>query len=53
LLFLQLVIASAPGATTQYGQYGTPVVVAGLVLASAGTIVFPSLLAYLCNQVPT
>eukprot|EP00752_Nemacystus_decipiens_P011767 g10443.t1 len=47
----QLVIASAPGMTTKHGQYGTPLVVSGLVLASAGTIVFPSMLAYLCNQV--
>ncbi|CAM9870219.1 unnamed protein product [Pylaiella littoralis] len=49
----QLVIASAPGISTQHGQYGTPMVVAGLVLASAGTITFPSMLAYLCNQART
>lgn len=53
VISLQLVIASAPGISTQHGQYGTPMVVAGLVLASAGTITFPSMLAYLCNQART
>ncbi|CAM9189870.1 unnamed protein product [Ectocarpus sp. 4 AP-2014] len=47
----QLVIAAAPGVSQGSGMYGTPMAVLGLVLASAGTIVFPSMLAYLCNQV--
>ncbi|CAN0221700.1 unnamed protein product, partial [Hapterophycus canaliculatus] len=47
----QLVIAAAPGVTNELSRYGTPMAVSGLVLASAGTIVFPSMLAYLCNQV--
>lgn len=51
VMFAQLVIASAPGVTNELSRYGTPMAVSGLVLASAGTIVFPSMLAYLCNQV--
>lgn len=47
----QVVLGAAPGATNPYSKLGTPMVVAGLVLTSAGTIVFPAILAYLCNQV--
>ncbi|CAN0041571.1 unnamed protein product [Ascophyllum nodosum] len=47
----QLVIATAPGVKTPRASLGTPLVVAGLVMASAGAIVFPSTLAYLSNQV--
>ncbi|CAN0196151.1 unnamed protein product, partial [Laminaria digitata] len=47
----QLLIAAAPGVSTARGHLGTPVVLLGLILASAGTVAFPSTLAFLSNQV--
>lgn len=46
-------IAVAPGVRNKYSRFGTPVVVSGLVLASAGTVVFPAILALLSDQVCT
>lgn len=50
-LACQLVIATAPGARNPNAIIGTPLVITGLIMTSAGTIVFPSTLAYLSNQV--
>lgn len=48
---MQVLIATAPGVTNARSNLGTPMVLAGLVLTAAGTVVFPSTLAYLSNQV--
>lgn len=50
-LLSQLLIALAPGVAEERGKLGTPIVMSGLVLAAAGTVVFPAILAYLSNQV--
>lgn len=51
LRWLQLVIATAPGVKNQHRNLGTPFALVGLGLTSAGSITFPSILAYLSNQV--